>query len=726
MHRRICFLAVFLLSCAAAGQPADDRSAANRPPALQPLRYNHPGLSVELGVGLWAIPMPMDYDGDGDNDLVVVSVGKPKNGIYFFENAEGRAAKLPVLRPGVRIDRAVANLQVSYMDGEPRVLRVGEEYVDFRGSGLSKPVKLPVDTDVHATRGRIRANQWRYVDYDGDGHHDLVVGIGDWTEYGWDDAFDAQGNWTNGPLRGLVYLLHNTGTDERPAYAPPVAVEAGGAPVDVFGMPGPCFDDFDGDGDLDLICGEFVDRLTYFENVGSRTSPRYASGRQLSAQGQTLTLETCMITPVAYDWDQDGDADLVVGEEDGSVALVENTGRVVDGLPVFSPPVRFRQQADKLKSGALVNPVAHDLDGDGDQDLVCGNAAGYITFFENLGGGAAPRWTAPVPLEAAGQVIRIQAGPNGSIQGPAESKWGYTTLSVADWDHDGLPDLIVNSIWGRVVWFRNLGPRTRPSFDAERAVEVEWAGPAPKPEWLWWNPGGRELVTQWRTTPVVVDATADGLNDLVMLDRDGFLSLFERRRSEAGLALLPPRRVFFAEPSGASVLDHNNRGVSFDGNADGVNDLAVLDAEGRLPFFTMNPMGNRENVMNRFASRADDAVYAASATALTPLRLNAGWAGRSGRRKLALVDLDRDGRLDLLLNSVNVTFFRNVAKAPGEFVFRDMGPLDSAQLAGHTTSPSIADLDADGTLEILVGAEDGFIYSMQNPVAPARAERGNP
>ena len=40
---------------------------------LQPLKYNNPGLVVDLGVGLWAWPMPMDYDGDGDMDLLVAT-----------------------------------------------------------------------------------------------------------------------------------------------------------------------------------------------------------------------------------------------------------------------------------------------------------------------------------------------------------------------------------------------------------------------------------------------------------------------------------------------------------------------------------------------------------------------------------------------------------------------------------------------------------------------------
>src|SRR4051794_13892565 len=53
---------------------------------LERVRYNHPGLHVDLAVGLWAWPLPMDYDGDGDLDLLVSCPDKPYNGMYFFEN----------------------------------------------------------------------------------------------------------------------------------------------------------------------------------------------------------------------------------------------------------------------------------------------------------------------------------------------------------------------------------------------------------------------------------------------------------------------------------------------------------------------------------------------------------------------------------------------------------------------------------------------------------------
>ncbi|MHC4583844.1 MAG: FG-GAP repeat domain-containing protein, partial [Planctomycetota bacterium] len=236
--------------------------------------------------------------------------------------------------------------------------------------------------------------------------------------------------------------MHNTGSNENPQYERAEKILADNKPVDVYGMPSPNFADFDGDGDLDLICGEVVDKFTWFENIGTRKHPRYAAGRHLMWMGKPLQMDLCMIVPVALDWDKDGDVDLIVGQEDGRVALVENTGKVVDRSPEFLAPRFFQQQADDIKFGVLVTPYSFDWDNDGDEDLICGNSAGYVGFIENLDGANPTKWAAPVYLKANDKIIRIMAGPNGSIQGPCEAKWGYTALNVADWNHDGLPDII--------------------------------------------------------------------------------------------------------------------------------------------------------------------------------------------------------------------------------------------------------------------------------------------
>ena len=606
------------------------------------LQYQNPGLQVDLGVGLWPWPLPMDFDQDGDMDLLVSSAGYyPYNGLYFFENASGDT--FPVFKKPVRLGDGPKNIQVSYVNNEPRVLGPGIEYTNFRNKMLTDPEGIFPAYEIFSFSGRKRFSQWKYVDYEKDGDIDLIVGVDDWDDYGWDNAFDINGKWIKGPLHGYVILVENINGK----YQVRGKLNAGGVPIDQYGPPSPNMYDFDGDEDLDLICGDYIDKLTWFENTGTTGQPVYAKGRYLENEQGVLTMDVEMIIPNAVDWDKDGDIDLVVGDEDGRVALIENTGKVKDRMPVFKSPVYFQQEAGDLKFGALVTPYSVDWDDDGDEDLLCGNTAGQIGFIENLDGGNPPKWNKPVLLEADGKPIRIMAGENGSIQGPCEQKWGYTTLSIADWDNDGLKDIVVNSIFGKVGWFKNTGTSKQPKLTAKGSVKVDWGMQGPlKPAWNWWDPEKDELVTQWRTNPCLIDWNKDRLMDLVMLDHEGYLAFFERFKKDGQLYLHSGKRIF---------VETNNTG---------------------------------ENI----------------------IRLNAGTAGGSGRRKICLADWDHDGDMDLLVNSLNVAWYENTGEENGKVKFKNRGDLMNIRLAGHDTPPTVVDWNKDGIPELLVGAEDGHFY----------------
>jgi len=622
------------------------------------IKYNNPKLIVDLGGGLWGTPLPVDYDKDGLIDILLSCPDTPYKGVYFHKNIGTQTE--PLFDIPVRLANvAYQSTKASFVNDSLKVIRNGIEYQNFPVELFGNPKKIEVDVMPDKGFKKTRSKMWSYVDYENDGDQDILVGIGDWSDYGWDDAYNENGVWTNGPLRGFVFLLEN----QNGRYINKGKIIAGDKPIETYGAPGPNMADFDNDGKLDIICGEFVDKLTWFKNIGTRSNPKFAEGRFLTDINKNIIkMHLEMITPVAIDFDKDGDVDLLVGDEDGRVAWIKNTGEVQNDMPVFETPVYLKQKADNLKFGALSTPFGIDWDGDGDEDIIAGNSAGNICYFQNIGGGKSPKWAAPELLKTNGKAIRIMAGKNGSIQGPAEEKWGYITLSVADWDLDGKKDIIVNSIFGKIIWYKNTGDLT--NLEGPYSVKVDWCdNTPPKPEWNWWDPKENDLATQWRTTPFAIDWNKDGLTDLVMMDHEGYLSFFERFKKGGELYLHPGKRIFYVKGNDGHNKEADEKGDS---------------TEEKL------------------------------------FRLTTGFAGKSGRIKFCLVDWNKDGRIDLLTNSKNAVYYENVKQNGDTAVFEKKQDVSEVELARHTTSPSFVDWDKDGVPELLLGAEDGHFYLLPN------------
>lgn len=170
----------------------------------------------------------------------------------------------------------------------------------------------------------------------------------------------------------------------------------------------------------------------------------------------------------------DGDVvDLVAGGE-GGMFYYEYQGLVSTTLqPIYKEPREVQQESAQLYKGSLIVPNVVDWNGNGDLDIIAGNAAGDIIFFENHGTNKAPKFVAGVHLESGGEPILIKGGYRGTIQGPPEAHWGYTSPTVIDWNQNGLLDIVMNDARGMHTVYLNVGTKSEPKLGLPKSLYLE-------------------------------------------------------------------------------------------------------------------------------------------------------------------------------------------------------------------------------------------------------------
>lgn len=137
----------------------------------------------------------------------------------------------------------------------------------------------------------------------------------------------------------------------------------------------------------------------------------------------------------AFDWDADGDLDLIVGEIGGTVSLVPNEGTAKAYR--FGKEVALKAGGGPLKVEGDAGPFVADWDGDGKPDLLVGAGDGSVTFFRNVGTPREPRLEAGVTLVGP---VEMSFGPDA----PKEPRRGVRSkVCAADWNGDGRLDLLV-------------------------------------------------------------------------------------------------------------------------------------------------------------------------------------------------------------------------------------------------------------------------------------------
>jgi hypothetical protein len=199
------------------------------------------------------------------------------------------------------------------------------------------------------------------------------------------------------------------------------------------------------------------------------------------------------------DLDGDGIGDILTGSYPGQLYFFKGKGN-----GEFAAPVKLQRGGKDINLGPSSTVFAAPWRGTGRLDLLVGNMQGDLYLIPNHGSNANLSYGTPEKLEAGGRPI--DAPPHGDSQPVA-----------ADWDGDGLLDLIVGWGDGSVVWYRNVGSRLEPKL----AKGIRLVQPAPWPSYDDNAPPTEENKPGVRAKVCVVDWNGDGHLDLLVGDFGG-------------------------------------------------------------------------------------------------------------------------------------------------------------------------------------------------------------
>ena len=219
------------------------------------------------------------------------------------------------------------------------------------------------------------------MDIDGDGHLDILSGSYSRMDRDMAGLFQVLYGKADGTFRKAEVLK---GTDGKPLIIP----AKGDRELTEKICTRPFAVDWDGDGKLDLVVGNFSGTFYWFKGQGKgKFLPK---PELIMAGGVPLRINGRHSDPFVIDLDGDGDLDLVSGSSDGGVYWAENTagkGKVPDFKP-FRPLIQPRppvKPGQILREGDLTGPThatrvwVADVNGDGKLDLLVGDCVTLVS-----------------------------------------------------------------------------------------------------------------------------------------------------------------------------------------------------------------------------------------------------------------------------------------------------------------------------------------------------------
>ena len=139
--------------------------------------------------------------------------------------------------------------------------------------------------------------------------------------------------------------------------------------------------------------------LTYYQNTGNATTPEYTLiTRDYMNLSQAFNPQVNGYHPTFGDLDGDGDKDMILGDYTGEVHFYENISPLGDSARFVLAQAKFKG----IDVGQFATPQLIDINRDGKLDLVIGETGGNLNYYENIGSSLVPDFSSTATDEKWG------------------------------------------------------------------------------------------------------------------------------------------------------------------------------------------------------------------------------------------------------------------------------------------------------------------------------------
>ena len=341
---------------------------------------------------------------------------------------------------------------------------------------------------------------------------------------------------------GLL-LIENSGSCADPGFSDDPVPWPVGDPIATSGYNAPTFGDVDGDGDLDAVVGVLGGAYNPITTAADNLYLLEQTGSEWKLVARRLIEQVDVgaeSVPAVGDLDADGDPDLLLANKIDPDQ--QRTGRVYRLENVGTserPAFRMAGILEEVTGDFHYAPKLVDIDADRDLDLVAGTWNEGVLLFRNDGTAREARFT-----RVEEPLVELTRG-------------SHSSPALADLDGDGDLDMVAGESSGELNLWRNDGTPRAPAFtlvsDTLLALDL-----------------GR------RSAPAFADLNGDGAPDLVVGSESGEASVLWGAGGGFGRFT----------PAGSIALPGIAAPAFADLDGDGDQDLLVGEIAGGLRLYT--------------------------------------------------------------------------------------------------------------------------------------------